>query len=465
MIKHDKDKIEAFFSTIEPRVTGYSYIDLSYFAVRKGDDNLLLQARLFLRTAPSTIPELHVETDNMVAGHISNLLKNITLKAFVDRLIQDCSIETPHGKFIFPLEGDGKLSTSFDPFHQEGITGGNRLSVLSITGGRGYTYVEHTKFDWELKSASEPFDTIEELLTILVLGGKLSNTATLEIVAYEVAAINFQSIVNGVEAKPSIYLANSLDTRKCKIGYRVFMHGKVVDRGSIQGSDLIWIEKENFQQGEGLVAIPQGAVLHCIASYGGYAQHQGWIADPTNYQNSRRVSLESFDDQAEILREYLFDEQKTRKYARDFEFGVAWLMWILGFSVTQIGGTARTSDAPDILATSPKGNILVVECTVGLLKAEHKLAILVDRTEAVRKRLIASGNGHLKILPIIVTAKTKEEVKADLDQARNLGVIVVTQETLLDLFQQTIAAPDAEIIYERALDSLSPKSNFMDPAH
>jgi hypothetical protein len=137
---------------------------------------------------------------------------------------------------------------------------------------------------------------------------------------------------------------------------------------------------------------------------------------------------------------------------------------MLGFGITQVGGTARTSEAPDILATTPQVNILVVECTTGLLKAENKLANLIDRTEAVRKRLVSSGNGHLKLLPVIVSSKTKEEIKADLEQAQKLGVVVLTRETLLELLQQTIAAPDPEAIYTLAWAGVQPKTDWKNPS-
>lgn len=118
--------------------------------------------------------------------------------------------------------------------------------------------------------------------------------------------------------------------------------------------------------------IPEGAVLQCFALYEGFAQHQGWIADPKNHLNPCRVaSLEEFDDKLGILRDYLFEEQKQRREARDFEFGVAWLMWMLGFSVAQAGGTPRTSDSPDIIGATPKGNVVVVECTTRLRAAIH----------------------------------------------------------------------------------------------
>ena len=460
MNTHDKENVDRFFSTITPWEEAYSHIGFSYFAVRKDGAINLLQGRLFLHTAPSAIPHTQFETARVLVGYFPLSELGVSLHEFVVQLTETGEINTPIGKLVFPIEKDRGASAYFNAFHQEGIASGNRLPVLTLSGAQQNSYIEQPDIDWELKAASQPFDSLDELLAEYLLGiYRGRDFASVEVVATNVAAINFSSIVSGEVASPSVYLAKSLDKDKCKIGFRVFLHGKVMARNSIGGNELSWAEEGHFLHGVGTVKIPTGAVLHCVASYNGFAQHQGWVADPTNFQNPRRVSLESFDEKLELLRDYLFEEQKQRKNARDFESGVASLMWMLGFSVAQAGGGSRTTDAADILATTPKGNILVVECTTGLLKAENKLAILVDRTEAVRKRLVLSGNSHLKLLPVIVTAKTKDEVKADLEQAQKLGVVVVTRESLLEALQQTIAAPDPEIIFERAWGAVQPRQD------
>ena len=87
---------------------------------------------------------------------------------------------------------------------------------------------------------------------------------------------------------------------------------------------------------------------------------------------------------------------------------------MLGFSVIHFGGTPKTSDAPDLIAVTPQGHYAIIECTTGLLKAANKLPHLVERAEKTRQALIASGHGYLRVLPIIVTNKRRDEVKADL---------------------------------------------------
>lgn len=455
---NEKERIEKFFSTIDPWIKAYSNIGLSYFAVRKDGEINLLQARLFLNIAPSTISPTRIETVSMLAGYFNFTELGMKLRDFVERLVKDGEIDTPLGQFKFPSEKEGEYSANFDPFHQEGIASGSRLSVLKIRGASKYTFIEQTKFDWELKAAPKPFDSLDELLSILALGGGRDDSANIEIVAYRVVEINFNSVISSAEAKPSIFLAKSLKKSKCQIGYRVFLHGNIVDRGSIQGSDLTWTERDAYLHGEGWFVIPQGAALHCVASYDGYAHHQGWIADPNNFQNSRRVLLEESHGGLAILRSYLFEEQRRGKDGRDFEFGVAWLMWMLGFSPSQVGGTENTSDAVDMVATTPSGNILIVECTTGLLKSD-KVAKLIERSELIRKRLVSSGNHHLKVQPVIVTSKPKDEVKAYIEEVQNKGIAVVTKENLETALSQTIVLPNSEIIFDGLWQTTQSKQN------
>jgi hypothetical protein len=96
---------------------------------------------------------------------------------------------------------------------------------------------------------------------------------------------------------------------------------------------------------------------------------------------------------------------------------------------------------------------------MGILKEDNKLPHVVGRSEKIRQSLAVSGNQHLKILPIIVTTKIREEVKADLEQAYKLGVFVVTREVLLELMNQTVFFPDPNKLYLQAEEALQRLQN------
>src|SRR3546814_15589325 len=74
------------------------------------------------------------------------------------------------------------------------------------------------------------------------------------------------------------------------------------------------------------------------------------------------------------------------------------------------------------VATTPQVHFSIVECTTGLLKAENKLAKLVERTEAVRKSLRTSGNHHLRVMPVIITSKTREIGRAHSELQSHMSI-------------------------------------------
>ncbi len=448
---HDQKTIDAFFSGILQWEVAYGkFSSISYFAVRHAGVFVLLQARLFLNTVPSDLPFTNFETENIRAGHF--LISDLKADAQgVVRMFTDGKLMCPAGELMFPPADGGSYSTYHLPFHPEGLQNGNRVDVLTLTGARRTEYARQPHFDWEVKAAMTPYDSVAELLAEYRLGALHGDASNLEVVAYNVAVVDLTSTVIGTKAHPVVLLADGLSSDKVTLGYRVFSQGRVVQRATIAGTAMQWGTRDVLLQGTATIDIPPAAVLHCIASYAGAAQHQAWLSDPSTLQNPQRSVYEAFDDKLEVLRDFLAKSQGKGRDARDLEAGVSWLLWMLGFSVAHLGGTEKTQNAPDLIATTPRGNFAAIECTTGLLKAENKLALLVDRTEALRRRLEASGNRHLHVLPVMVTSKSIEEVKADLEQAEKLGIVVVTRESLEDALKRTLVLPDAEALFARGV--------------
>ena len=115
---------------------------------------------------------------------------------------------------------------------------------------------------------------------------------------------------------------------------------------------------------------------------------------------------------------------------------------------------AASSDAPDIIATTPLGNFVVVECTTGLLRQDHKLANLYDRVQALRQRLATSQLSSTSVLPAIVTSKPRAHVSPDIEQAERDGILVVTQETIISAIDRTLVLPNTDQLFQEAIQSV-----------
>ncbi len=344
--------------------------------------------------------------------------------------------------------------------HPEGLSAGNRLAVLSIVGGHVAELLPQPESDWLLKAADTPYDSVQELAIDYGLGTLRSDRALLEVVARTTLEVLAETAVAGTRASIGILMASSLDRTKAKLGFRVIHQGQVVTRGAIRGSDLAWGDRDFAVVGKGEIDVPAGSILQCIASYADEAHHVQWRADPTTFLNPRAAILSLVDPSNSVMQAGLRPDVPPRgKAADDFEVAIAWLLWALGFSVASFGTHSKMRETFDAVATTPRGDFLVVECTVGLLRAEGKLSKLAARTVTVRDALASSNMKHLRVLPIIVTAMTCEQVEADAGPAADLGVLVITQEDLDEIQNELIRFPDADSLFERGLRAVQDRQS------
>jgi hypothetical protein len=441
----ESQNIAKFFDAIAYKSDTYNGVTFNYVAVKTGNDFYLRQGRIYLNTDQTVRPSTHFQSVHVRAGIYALSEIRPTVRDFVDMLVAG-SIHTPQGELKVSANEDGYFLAAYDPLHSDGLATQRRFDVLSILGGPVQLMSEPT-LDWELKASATPYDNVQELALEYLLGS-LREIVTVEIVAFNVAVIDPTSTISGTTARLAVLMASGLKSQHITLGYRVFSSGRVVNRAVAHGTEMEWKHRETLEHGSTEIEVPAAAVLHCVVSYKGIAQSHFWVADPTTAPNAKRVVYEITDNQLEILNDMLTKSQ-SRGAARELETGVAWVLWMLGFSVAHLGSTPRTQDAVDLIATTPNGNFAVIECTTGLLKADHKLPRVVERADAIRRRLTESGNRHLRVLAVIVTSKTRSEIVADIEQAERLKVLVITREDLEQSSIRTLAPPNAEQIFEQ----------------
>lgn len=444
--------INEFFKAVDRVHAGNKNLTFAYLAIKRGEDLYLIQAALTFNTAPPKPLLEHFQSDHVLAGAYNLSELGLDPQALVEALLLG-KIRTPRGDLLFPGNDVGTHGVHYEPFHSAGIKAQARYDVLVLLGGSQASFIRQPSIDWELKAASTPYEGLQELANEYKLGG-LRDIVNVELIAFHVAAIDYGSVVSNNNAKIGVFLAHGSSTIDVKLGYRVIDQGRVTARSSIDGRAMQWAANAEHQYGTAEIVVPPAAVIHCFVSYRGVAQHFGWIGDPATMQNPRRSVYNKFDGNAEILTEFLTRSGTKGRDARDLEAGVAWLLWMLGFSVAHLGGTGRTQDAADLIATTPKGDFAVIECTTGLLKAENKLPLLISRVEQVRSGIVESNNKHLRVLPIIVTSKTRAEVNADIEQAERLGVLVITKEDLQGAIVRTLIFPNPEKMYDDSWETV-----------
>jgi hypothetical protein len=389
------------------------------------------------------------QSESIRAGHFRLADLGLDRVQLIEH-ISSGTIPTPNGDLLF-LGNDGRYGAQFDPFHPEGLKTQSRLCVLRFLGSDLRELLDTQSLDWELRGATPPYDGIFELLNEYRLF-QLAEIGTIEVVAYSVCAVDHRSAVDGEQAHFAFQLAPSLSPEGFSAGFRIIDQGKTVARSRIAGTEFTWQDEGFHQFGTKDLAVPRAAVVHAVATYNGAAQHHFFFGDPNTFQNPRRAALEALDISKAFLGEIVekAGARANRAEKNNFEAIVPWIFWAHGFGITHIGAVPQLQEAPDAVMTTPSGHFVVMECTVGMLKGDQKLQKLHERALAVRRGLDASKQQHLRVLPIIVTAKTLDEVRPDIPEAEKLGIFVVARAQLDQLIERTLFLPTPDMMFERA---------------
>jgi hypothetical protein len=432
---------------------GYVGCRVSLIALRDGTSWKILTGQIICRIGNVLVEPRVIESPGVIAMQV-DIEKGFAgaLKLFLH--LRKGMISLAGRKFTFPLDQD--LSGSFDFLSPNALREGRRISILRVFGAMRHQFFDRTKVDWELRAAGPPFDGIADLASEIGLAVPESDRVHFEFALLNVAEIDYSSAVQGEVAQVKFLMARKLDARKIRVGYKVFHARQMKARGFVEGKALSPIRDGEFIRGGFQLSVPKASVVQLFVSYDGSTQHQYWIVDAAALPNARRSVYALFDKELEVLNDYLFEKAQPRKIPqRDFEDGVAILLFISGFSVVNLGGVSRLQDAVDGLCYSPSGDYAVIECTVGHPDNDDKLSKLFSRSQLVRGALDRAGLQQKKLLPVLVTAMSKSEIpEPEIEKAAGMGVIVACREDLVSALQRAEFGENADRVFADAVRAL-----------
>lgn len=452
----EDNRIEDFKSLLAAWQETYRFKDCSYLVIKATDGPKLLFGRVLLE---QNVPEpnllFKVETEHIIAGREIKAILPGEIEAVLDQgrkgemVVSDLTFQLPPDNVV-------PFHVSFYPIYHPLIRSGPRLPAIIIRGASKspllavQNFKPYEMFDWELKAASRPFDSLDELLIYLGLPNSLQmdDTTTLELAAKSPAEIMNASQISNGEASIKCKVAVGLDIKKINLGFKI-PRVNSTDRSTIAGSSFEWKTEGDFQIGSIKIPVGDAPLLQSFINYNNVALHQWWVIDPQKHLNPRHAVHQIFDPELEVIKQRLFKPADDK--SRAFEDGVAFLLNTLGFAVSHHGRIPKIQNGPDIIAATPAGHIAVIECTTCLLNQNDKLAKLVQRTRLIKEKLSTSGYSHLSVQPVIVSALPKEEIKADLEEAGKNGIAVVCKENLENLVNRVILFPDPDGLFRESV--------------
>lgn len=450
----ESEQVTRFFELISLWEHLYERKTICFLGVKSGSNYTIVQAKVIAARGwtPSPSSLGIYRTDKIIVGQLDLSDLRLSLRQLVEE-INDGRFPLPGEILNFPCEEQGRVSTFFLEHQLDAAISGKRLSTLMLGGKQQHNLVKKIELDWHLKGQPIPYESLDELARAYGVGDINLGFANIELVAAHLCEVDFSAHVEETTAFPGIILPNDIDKAKFSIGYCVLSAGVFVARSLFTGDQLTWTKGEWYWVGSKKIDIPAGAAVQCFASYEGVAQFQGWIGDPKIAPNLKRVVYDEIDSDLEVLKDFLFEEKKPRKESRDFEQGVVWLFWLLGFTILH-PGHKRLEDNADLIAATPKGNLLVIECTTGLLSKEGKLQSLLQRVASLRKRLSRAGFNAIEVLPVGVLSKPRDEIAGDIAEASKLGVLVLSTEDLRNGLIQSFVPGDADRYFSHAVADL-----------
>lgn len=449
---------EQSFSNFEALVSlwvgAYQCSAISYVGLKTAQGPRLLFGRILLEPTRSGVSDtaFRFETEHLIAARFIASATPTGIKTILEKA-KGGEIQSIDGTSSLLLQVDGGISTYFSPIHHPFVSEGPRLPTLRVSGTSRHnltvSVADQRALDWELKAAEAPFDNLDELLSQCNLPAQMQmgDSTTLEIVAKSPVTISDASAITGSDAVIECRLATALDVGKLRLGYKI-LHKESIERKSVSGSALDWRQDGDIKIGTYRMSVGSASLLQTFVSYAGISHHQWWVTDPQKRLNPRLAIHQVFDEDLELLRRMLLKPETDKPYV--FENAVSTLLNLLGFAVSNYGRIPKLQKGPDIITISPTGHVGVIECTVGLLDENDKLAKLVQRAKLIRDKLNGTGYGFLQLQAVIVTPLSRDEVTANLETAGKHEIAVVCKEDIEEMLKQVNLPSNADRLFEDA---------------
>lgn len=365
-----------------------------------------------------------LDSGEILAGHI--LLHGQSREA-IFRIIENAvNGKLEIGVGAISLKNEGAFS-----YYSEHLYGDKWFSGLhlQVSGNQSalaqLPYQNVARIEAQLRRSSPPFDGLQDLSTWLSLNNPLQTNQPPSItirVGTPVDIILPESRLDQDELSLVLHAHPQFDLGKYEVAINT-MPGDGVHGRFLASSRIKWKKKvsKGKREGKARIKLKNADSAFMMLTIGEITVRRHWLPDPKKASNSRLVSTQLFDNDLKQVRNALFDSQDPNR----FEKGVGALFFLMGFSP----GMQVESDAPDIIAATPSGRLVVVECTMRIADFSSKLGKLVDRKNALLKELQGSRIPN-RVEGILVCRLPKSQIAINVSELKSHQIILLTEEDL-----------------------------------
>lgn len=317
---------------------------------------------------------------------------------------------------------------------------GDRLAPLSP--------LESAALDDSLRQASPPFDGVTDLYQWLNLDGTLGGARPSSItvnVQPPVELLFDKSTFENEQLELCLRCATSANLDQIQLAARIVPG--TVSEGRLQVAEAIaWDAGDSlvgYRTGRVTIGVGAAVSVQTLLSYKGYSVARQWFHDTSKSRSVRHLSMIQFDPELKGLRAALF----TNNDSREFEKAVGCVAYLVGLA----SALPLQSRTPDLVAATPRGRQLVIECTLATSDFATKMGKLVDRCNALKKSLAVNGLTSLEIFGVLVCRQPSDQIARDDTELQRHRVLLVTGEDLERALIDAWHSVDADLVIDKAV--------------
>lgn len=422
-----------------------------YVAHKVNTETKLLHGVIFATPLLSDgLTEFEIDNEHFSAG--LEIQANLSRVQIFERISSAIN-----GDLIFndnTIKLDSKYKKDIQPGQIEIDPWYSELHIKNIGNHPSQTaYAENRQEqDTSLRGCTPPFDGIEDLCGWLhLVDPRRENTPTsIEISIKPPIDILFgESYLSKDKFFLKLVAHSKFDISRINLAIRELPSVDLKTRNNVTSSISWEDESENVKIG----ILEKNSIntesLLTMLSLGNRTIRRQWFLDPEKSQNLRYLATNHFDKELRQLRHHLIDVTDSRK----FEQAIASLANLLGFtSAIQV-----ETEAPDVIAISPRGRILIIECTTKISDFSTKVGKLVDRRISLQNHLAASGK-HAEVVAILACAQSASQIAIEPESLKKHGIALVTKETIQSAFERARHLEDPDNLVDQLLQNLNSKS-------
>ncbi|KXS33370.1 MAG: Uncharacterized protein AWT59_0532 [Candidatus Gallionella acididurans] len=425
--------------------------DIRYIGRKDGEEICLIAAYIGLAPLPPTENiGFNIEVNGLYAGQIQlienkeNLLKILNMAAQGQLEAHD-HLLTLKNERQYSYHSDMNFRDRwFYDLHLQVV--GNTDVALSQSNLSG--------IDNALRQCSTPFDGLSDLFGWLGLKDPQFSRESLSINIRILPPVDLiLSNCRLDKDKLQILLNAHPDFDLARLGLAVrAVPGNGVSSRKQVSAHVKWKKvRKGRREGRATITLRNADSALAMLMIGETTVRRQWFLDPVKGDNNRLIAVQHFDKDLRMIRSAIFDQTDSAR----FELGVSALLFLMGFS----SAVQVETDSPDIVATTPGGRLVLVECTTRIADFNSKLGKLVDRKGSLL-RALQEIKKPSRVDAVLVCALPKDQVASRSDDLQAHQVILVTKDELVSAFEQLRLHIDPDKTIEELTAKMARENQF-----